>query len=59
MTTPAVLKAADLNRMGAFVRKNPGMRVEVEKDGILIRVAPDIPANHRVVPVDDIEEYRL
>ena len=59
MTTPAVLKTADLKRMGEFIKKNPGLRVEVEKDGVLIRVAPDIPVNHSPKPVEKYEDFDL
>lgn len=59
MTNPAIVKSADLKRMGDFVRKNPGMRVEIEKNGVLIRVAPDIPANHSEKPVARYEDFEL
>lgn len=52
MTAPAVVRSADLKRMGDFVRKNPGLRVEVEKDGIILRVSPDIQDIHRPQAVD-------
>lgn len=59
MTTPAIIKSADLKRMGDYVKKNPGIRVEVEKDGVLIRVAPDIPAIHSAPDVVKKERIRL
>jgi hypothetical protein len=59
MTSPALLKTADLKRMGDFIKRNPGLRVEVEKDGILIRVAPDIPAIHSTKPVEKYEDFDL
>lgn len=43
MTTPALVKSADLKRMAAIAKKT-GMRVEIEVNGKIIRVAPDIPA---------------
>jgi len=59
MTTPALVKSADLKRMGAFVKANPGLRVEVEKNGILIRVAPDIPETHRSSKVELSDDFAL
>lgn len=41
MTRPALISQADLMRMAAIAKKT-GMRVEVEIDGKIIRVAPDI-----------------
>lgn len=59
MTTPAIVKSADLKRMGNFVKANPGLRVEVEKNGILIRVAPDIPAIHKSSKVELPDDFAL
>jgi hypothetical protein len=41
MTRKAMINQADLMRM-ATVAKKTGMRVEVEIEGVIIRVAPDI-----------------
>lgn len=45
MTAPALVKSADLKRM-AEIAKQQGVRVEIEIDGKIIRVAPDIPTIH-------------
>lgn len=58
MTTPALVKSADLKRMAAIAAKT-GMRVEIEVDGKIIRVAPDIPDNHRPKPVARYEDFDL
>ena len=51
MTTPALIKQADLKRM-AEIAKTQGVRVEFEVDGKIFRVAPDIPDNHKLGSVD-------
>ena len=51
MTTPALVKSADLKRMAA-VAKQTGMRVEIEINGTIVRVAPDIPVINKTEPVD-------
>lgn len=51
MTAPALVKSADLKRM-AQIAKTSGVRVEIEIDGKIIRVAPDIPVTHRQEEVD-------
>lgn len=51
MTTPALIKQADLKRM-AEIAKTQGVRVEIEIDGKIFRVAPDIPDNHKQSSVD-------
>ncbi len=58
MTTPALIKQADLKRM-ADIALAKGVRVEVEIDGRIIRVAPDIPAIHRPEPVAKYEGFDL
>lgn len=45
MTAPASIKQSDLKRM-AEVAKSKGVRVEMEVDGRIFRVSPDIPDNH-------------
>jgi hypothetical protein len=40
MTRKALVNQADLMRMAAVAKKT-GMRVEMEIDGVIIRVAPD------------------
>jgi hypothetical protein len=51
MTTPAIVKSADLKRMAA-IAKQTGMRVEIEINGTIVRVAPDIPVIHKPEEVD-------
>lgn len=46
MTTPALVKASDLKRMAAVVKRD-GVRIEIEVNGKIVRVTPDIPDNHR------------
>lgn len=46
MSAVALIKEADLKRMAKVARES-GVRVEVLVDGKLIRVAPDIPDNHK------------
>lgn len=56
MTTPALVKSADLKRMAAIVAKT-GLRVEIEVDGKIIRVAPDIPVIHS--PAHPVKKERI
>lgn len=58
MTAKAIVHAADLKRM-AVVAKREGVRVEIEIDGKIIRVAPDIPAIHSPAPVAKYEDFDL
>lgn len=58
MTSPALVKTADLKRM-ANIAKQTGMRVEIEVNGKIIRVAPDIPAIHSDKPVAKYEDFDL
>lgn len=46
MSAAALIKEADLKRMARVVRES-GVRIDVVVDGKLIRVAPDIPDNHK------------
>ena len=46
MSAIAIVRKSDLLRM-ASVAKKTGMRVEIIVDGKIIRVAPDIPDNHK------------
>lgn len=55
MTAPALIKQAELHRM-AVIAKRDGVRVEVEVDGKIFRVAPDIPANNKPSPVVKYED---
>lgn len=56
MTSPALVKSADLKRM-ADIALEKGVRVEIEVDGKIIRVAPDIPDNHKPSSVDRDVSY--
>lgn len=47
MTTPALIRKSDLKRMAEFVSANPGLRVELERDGVIIRVATDNPSEQK------------
>lgn len=50
MTASALVKQSDLKRM-AYIAKSEGVRVEIEVNGKIIRVAPDIPTIHSDEPV--------
>lgn len=56
MTASALVKQSDLKRM-AHIAKSEGVRVEIEVNGKIIRVAPDIPAIHSDEPVAPTVEY--
>jgi hypothetical protein len=56
MTTPALVKSADLKRMAAAVKRD-GVRIEIEVNGKIVRVTPDIPDNHRSKPVARHEDF--
>lgn len=58
MTTPALVKSADLKRMAAAVKRD-GVRIEIEVNGKIVRVTPDIPDNHRLKPVARYEDFDL
>lgn len=51
MTASALVKQSDLKRM-ANIAKSEGVRVEIEVNGKIIRVTPDIPDINRAKPVD-------
>jgi len=59
MTSPAVVRSGDLKRMARFVRENPGLRVEVERDGVILRVSPDIPDIHKPGKVELPDDFAL
>lgn len=58
MTAPALIKQAELDRM-AVIAKKRGVRVEVEVDGRVFRVSPDIPDNHKPEPVALPDDFAL
>lgn len=58
MTRSALVKQADLNRMATIAKKR-GVRVEIEVDGKLIRVAPDIPDTHKDDGLAPPEDFAL
>jgi hypothetical protein len=47
MTRSALVKESDLHRM-AKIAKRDGVRIEIEVNGTIVRVSPDIPANHNL-----------
>ncbi|MFJ6322321.1 MULTISPECIES: hypothetical protein [unclassified Rhizobium] len=51
MTASAIIKESDLHRM-AKIAKRDGVRVEIEVNGKIIRVSPDIPVIHKSDDVD-------
>ncbi len=51
MTASALVKQSDLKRM-AQIAKSEGVRVEIEINGKIIRVSPDIPTIHKSDDVD-------
>ncbi len=51
MTASALVKQSDLKRM-AQIAKSEGVRVEIEVNGKIIRVFPDITDIHRPASVD-------
>ncbi len=56
MTTPALIKRADLKRI-ADIAKQKGVRVEIEINGRIIRVSPNIPEIHNGEAIDPSPEY--
>lgn len=58
MTTPALVKSADLKRM-ATIAKRENVTVWVEIDGRRFGVSPDIQSKSKRDDLDDIEEIRL
>lgn len=58
MTSPALVRSSDLNRM-AKIAKQQGVTVWIEIDGRKIGVSPNIPDNHRPLEVDQQELVRL
>lgn len=55
MTTPALIKQAELHRM-AIVAKRDGVCVECEVNGKIFRVSPAIPDNHKGKPIVNYED---
>jgi len=51
MTTPAIVRSADLKRM-ADIAKSKGVTVWIEIDGRRVGVSPDIQDIHRPATVD-------
>jgi uncharacterized protein YhdP len=58
MTKRALVNQGDLMRMAAVAKKT-GMRVEVEIDGVIIRVAPDYPEMQKLQQQVKKERIRL
>jgi hypothetical protein len=55
MTAPALIKQAELRRM-ATIAKREGVRVEVEVNGRIFRISPDIPDDHKGKPIVNYED---
>jgi hypothetical protein len=51
MTAPALVKQSELKRMAA-IAKSEGVPIELEVEGRIYRVLPDIPANHNAQTID-------
>lgn len=58
MTVSALIKESDLHRM-AKIAKRDGVRVEIEVNGKIIRVSPDIPNNHKPQKVELPDDFAL
>lgn len=58
MTSPALVRSADLKRM-ASIAKAEGVRVEIEIDGKIVRVSPNIPDDHRQKKVELPDDFAL
>lgn len=56
MTAPALIKQAELRRM-ATIAKREGVRVEVEVNGRIFRISPDIPDTNKPEPVALPDDY--
>lgn len=56
MTTPALVKSADLKRM-ADVAKSKGVTVWIEINGRRVGVSPDIPTSTDKKPVAKDEDF--
>ncbi|WP_457663651.1 hypothetical protein [Sinorhizobium medicae] len=56
MTTPALVKSADLKRM-ADVAKSKGVTVWIEINGRRVGVSPDIPSTDGKKPVAKDEDF--
>jgi hydrogenase maturation factor len=51
MTAPAVFRQSDLRRLTEMAKES-GCVIEMEKDGVKIRVMPDTPNIHSATAVD-------
>ncbi|NTI80372.1 hypothetical protein [Rhizobium rhizogenes] len=58
MTASALVKQSDLKRM-AQIAKSEGVRVEIEVNGKIIRVSPDIPVIHKPRKVELPDDFAL
>jgi hypothetical protein len=56
MTTPALVKAADLKRM-ADVAKSKGVTVWIEINGRRVGVSPEIPVATGTKPAEKYEDF--
>lgn len=58
MTTPALIRAADLKRM-ATIAKSQGVTVWIEIDGRRVGVSPELPAIQQEKPVEKYKDFDL
>lgn len=58
MTATAIVRRSDLKRM-ADVAKQTGMRVEIEVNGVIVRIAPDIPNINKQERVELPDDFAL
>lgn len=57
MTAPALVKQSELKRMAA-IAKSEGVPVELEVEGRIYRVLPDIPNSHNPEAINIDREGR-
>jgi hypothetical protein len=58
MTSPALIKAADLKRL-ANLAKAERVTVWIERDGVRVGVSPEMPAVDKPKPVEKYHDFDL
>lgn len=58
MSATALVRRSDLKRL-ADVAKATGMRIEIEVNGVIVRIAPDIPNIHKPERVELPDDFAL
>lgn len=58
MTAPAAIRQSDLRRAASIV-KETGVVIEVERDGVKIRLMPNIPDTHSRPAIEHYEDIKL